>query len=178
MRLFRRARDTKTSAIRRGGVSSRADAATVSEAQAEDRHSESRIARVPFIPPPPPSYERLEESDVFLSPMLHAKKLAVISGVTRAASATLTSRRAADALANANDEEGERMAANPIVTLFVYGWDNVEPGPLSWVFPSLRAALDAVQKMRNAIGWCVVSGDRWSDLDAARAAKAVLVEQG
>src|SRR4051794_41183104 len=30
---------------------------------------------------------------------------------------------------------------DPAVTLFVYGWENVEPGPLSWVFPSLRAAL-------------------------------------
>jgi hypothetical protein len=63
------------------------------------------------------------------------------------------------------------------VTLFVHGWENVEPGLLSWTFPSLRAALDAVRRMKNAIGWCVVSGTGWSDLDAARASGAILVEQ-
>lgn len=63
------------------------------------------------------------------------------------------------------------------VTLFVHRWHNVEPGLLSWTFPSLRAALDAVQRMKNAVGWCIVSGTGWSDLDAARRAGAVLVEQ-
>jgi len=63
------------------------------------------------------------------------------------------------------------------VTLFVHGWHNVEPGLLSWTFPSLRAALDAVQRMKNAIGWCVVAGTGWEDLQAARARGAVLVEQ-
>ena len=28
--------------------------------------------------------------------------------------------------------------------MFVHGWHNVEPGLLSWTFPNLRAALDAV----------------------------------
>jgi hypothetical protein len=68
-------------------------------------------------------------------------------------------------------------AAAEAVTLFVYGWENVEPGPLSWVFPSLRAALDAVKTMRNAIEWCIVSGHEWSDIDAARESGAVLIEQ-
>ncbi len=63
------------------------------------------------------------------------------------------------------------------VTLFVHRWHNVEPGLLSWSFPSLRAALDAVQRMKNAIGWCVVSGTGWADLDAAREDGAILVEQ-
>jgi hypothetical protein len=63
------------------------------------------------------------------------------------------------------------------VTLFVHRWHNVEPGLLSWNFPNLRAALDAVQRMKNAIGWCVVSGTDWADLDAARADGAILVEQ-
>jgi hypothetical protein len=63
------------------------------------------------------------------------------------------------------------------VTLFVFGWHNVEPGPLSWPFPSLRTALDAVRTMRNAAQWCICSGDAWSDMDAARAAGAVLIEQ-
>jgi len=69
---------------------------------------------------------------------------------------------------------------NPLtreVTLFVHRWHNVEPGLLSWTFPSLRSALDAVQRMKNAIGWCIVSGTGWADLDAARKAGAVLVEQ-
>lgn len=63
------------------------------------------------------------------------------------------------------------------VTLFVHGWHNVEPGLLSWTFPSLRSALDAVQRMKNAVGWCVVSGTGWTDLETARARGAVLVEQ-
>jgi hypothetical protein len=63
------------------------------------------------------------------------------------------------------------------VTLFVHGWHNVEPGPLSWTFPSLRSALDAVQRMKNAVAWCVVSGSGWTTLEAARANGAVLVEQ-
>src|SRR5207237_418674 len=58
------------------------------------------------------------------------------------------------------------------VTLFVYGWENVEPGPLSWAFPSLRAALDAVRTLRNAVEWCVVSGHEWTSVDAARASGA------
>lgn len=63
------------------------------------------------------------------------------------------------------------------VTLFVHGWHNVEPGLLSWTFADLRSALDAVQRMKNAIAWCIVSGSGWSDLEAARAGGAVLVEQ-
>ena len=63
------------------------------------------------------------------------------------------------------------------VTLFVHGWHNVEPGLLSWTFADLRSALDAVQRMKNAIAWCIVSGSGWNDLEAARAGGAVLVEQ-
>ena len=63
------------------------------------------------------------------------------------------------------------------VTLFVYGWESVEPGPLSWAFPSLRAALDAVKTMRNAVEWCIVAGSEWATVDAARAMGAVLIEQ-
>ena len=62
------------------------------------------------------------------------------------------------------------------VTLFVFGWHVVEPGPLSWAFPSLRAALDAVRTMRNAAQWCIVRG-QWPTLEAARADGAVLIEQ-
>lgn len=69
------------------------------------------------------------------------------------------------------------VAAAARVTLFVYGWHNVEPGPLSWVFPSLRAALEAVRTMRNAIEWSICSGAEWTDIEAARARGAILVEQ-
>jgi len=68
-------------------------------------------------------------------------------------------------------------AAAEGVTLFVYGWESVEPGPLSWAFPSLRAALDAVKTMRNAVEWCIVAGSECTTVDAARANGAVLIEQ-
>ena len=67
-------------------------------------------------------------------------------------------------------------AAAEGVTLFVYGWENVQPGPLSWAFPSLRAALLAVRTMRNAVEWCIVRG-REPSIDVARAKGAILIEQ-
>lgn len=100
----------------------------------------------------PPSYERLDDSDVFVCEAdPSSERLAV---------------------------PASKLATSPReVTLFVHGWDNVEPGLLSWTFPNLRSALDAVQRMKNAVGWCVVSGSGWSDLETARAGGAVLVEQ-
>jgi hypothetical protein len=66
------------------------------------------------------------------------------------------------------------------VTLVIYGWRESEPGTLSWVFPSVRAALRAVRAMRNAIAWLIVKGrmalDGDVDLQALRQAGAVLVE--
>ncbi len=62
------------------------------------------------------------------------------------------------------------------VTLFVYGWHNVQPGLLSWSFKSMRSALDAVRTMRNATHWSIVSGE-WTSIDAARSNGAVLIEQ-
>lgn len=76
--------------------------------------------------------------------------------------------------------EGEvrpASASPAVVTLFVTGWHQVQPGSLSWVFPSMRAALDAVRTMRNAAEWCVCAGEGWSDLETARSGGAVLVEQ-
>jgi hypothetical protein len=68
------------------------------------------------------------------------------------------------------------------VTLVIYGWHDSQPGTLSWVFPSLRAALHAVRAMRNAIGWLIVSGKRAFngdvDVDALRRAGQVLAEHG
>jgi len=163
MRLFRRTRDTKTSVIRREAVSAVAEAAPVplprptrpssapvapvtDQPSPNDQPIKSDVYPVLAVPPSPPSYEGLEDSDVFLC----------------------------------QRDDAEAAAAAEVkreVTLFVHGWHNVEPGLLSWTFPSLRAALDAVQRMKNAIGWCVVSGTDWSDLDTARASGAVLVEQ-
>jgi len=67
------------------------------------------------------------------------------------------------------------------VTLIVYGWENVQPGTLSWVFPSLRSALAAVRAMRNAVRWAVLhgslrDGDEAHDVDTARESGRVLVE--
>lgn len=81
---------------------------------------------------------------------------------------------------NRIDDDDEDEAARDAalgVTLFVFGWENVEPGPLSWVFPSLRTALDAVRTMKNAIRWCIVSGRDWPSIDVAREYGAVLVEE-
>lgn len=75
------------------------------------------------------------------------------------------------------DDEADIDEAATSVTLFVYGWDNVEPGPLSWAFPSLRAALDAVRTMRNAIAWSIAAGRDHLTVEDARANGAVLIEQ-
>jgi hypothetical protein len=56
------------------------------------------------------------------------------------------------------------------VTLVIYGWHESEPGTLSWVFPSLRAALHAVRAMRNAMGWLIIRGKRAFDGDVDVAA--------
>jgi hypothetical protein len=163
MRLFRRARDTKTSVIRREAVSATAEAAATHLAPPSrpsspvapvvEHPSQPQLSTTDTLPalgvaPSPPSYEALEDSDVFVCK---------------------------------RPESDEAAPAAPPrtreVTLFVHAWHQVEPGLLSWTFPSLRAALDAVQRMKNAIGWCVVSGTGWTDLEAARAGGAILVEQ-
>jgi hypothetical protein len=70
---------------------------------------------------------------------------------------------------------------NPLleqVTLVVYGWQNVEPGTLSWVFPSVGAAVAAARAMKNAVRWAIVAGKKEPEaLDEARAHGAVLIEQ-
>jgi hypothetical protein len=90
-------------------------------------------------------------------------------------------------------QEKARKTMNPLleqVTLVVYGWQNVEPGTLSWVFPSVGAAVAAARAMKNAVRWAIVAGRRENDaedeeasarqddaLDEARANGTVLVEQ-
>ena len=44
------------------------------------------------------------------------------------------------------------------VTLVVYGWHNVQPGTLSWVFPSFAAAMRAASVLRNATQWAILGG--------------------
>ncbi len=78
--------------------------------------------------------------------------------------------------------EAAKAASNDVdalqqVTLIVYGWHNVQPGPLSWVFPSVRQAIAAAKAMRNAVRWAVVSGREHAErLDEARALGRVLLE--
>lgn len=142
MRLFRRAHDTKTSVLRREGVSSGSDGvgmpATVPAPPPSSRGVRQAVAE------PEQVFDGFEDSDVFLCK---------------------------------DEDRPKTVPTVREVTLFVYGWHNVEPGLLSWTFSDLRSALDAVQRMKNAIAWCIVSGAGWNDLDAARAGGAVLVEQ-
>lgn len=45
------------------------------------------------------------------------------------------------------------------VTLIIYSWKSVEPGTLSWVFPSVAAAVHAARTMTNALEWAVIAGN-------------------
>jgi hypothetical protein len=88
------------------------------------------------------------------------------------------SRDDSDVFVCKREKKSEAVSADvQAVTLFVFGWHVVEPGPLSWAFPSLRAALSAVRTMRNAAQWCIVQGGEWTSMEAARAQGAVLIEQ-
>jgi hypothetical protein len=59
-------------------------------------------------------------------------------------------------------ESGTHPVARPgevtEVTLVVYGWHNVQPGTLSWVFPSFDAAMKAASALRNATQWAIMGG--------------------
>lgn len=58
------------------------------------------------------------------------------------------------------------------VTLCVTGWRNVQPGRLSWVFPTVDSAVHAAQAMRNAAEWVVLDGSLTSaDIDGGQAAR-------
>jgi len=66
------------------------------------------------------------------------------------------------------------------VTLVIYGWSESQPGTLAWVFPSLRAALNAVRAMRNALRWMILKGkqafDGEVDIEALRQSGRILME--
>ena len=78
------------------------------------------------------------------------------------------------------DMEPPKVDMEPLlqqVTLVVYGWHNAQPGTLSWVFPSVRMAVNAAKAMRNAVRWAIVSGQGAVDsIDEARASGSVLIE--
>lgn len=78
-------------------------------------------------------------------------------------------------VASNRDARSPSLAADE-VTLVVYGWHSVDPGPLSWVFPSLTAALNAARAMRNAVHWVIVRGKEMANLADAREHGAVLAE--
>jgi hypothetical protein len=61
------------------------------------------------------------------------------------------------------------------VTLIVYSWDNVQPGTLSWLFPTFRAAVAAAYAMKNAIKWAIVRGDE-TNIEVARRSGRVMIE--
>ena len=72
--------------------------------------------------------------------------------------------------------DDSRDAAVP-VTLCIFGWHNVQPGALSWVFGDLVSALRAVQAMRNAVEWVVVRGSLdHVDLERLRRRGDILAE--
>jgi hypothetical protein len=67
------------------------------------------------------------------------------------------------------------LAPNSDVTLIVYAWHNVQPGTLSWTFPTVRAAVSAAYAMRNAVKWAIVRGIE-ENIDLARLAGRVMIE--
>lgn len=170
MGVIRRVRDTKMSASRRTPVASVVqDAPRMVPAHSfmHDERDESDLREHAAFAPEPMAFEACgpdEEHGPFLE-----------TGVNRIAPRRAPASGGGDA--RGATEPKAAQAATAAVTLFVYGWDQVEPGDLSWVFPSLRAALDAVRTMRNAVVWCICSGESWSDVESARAKGAVLIEQ-
>jgi hypothetical protein len=169
MRIFGRSRISKTSAFRATNVATHAASVTQSAAM--------RVEAVRQVQVEEASIRALEVTDempiVREIDLVESRRPA--TDVEEGESDVFVCRRSSP------DHSAEAAAASAAaaegVTLFVYGWESVEPGPLSWAFPSLRAALDAVKTMRNAVEWCIVAGSEWATVDAARAKGAVLIEQ-
>jgi hypothetical protein len=181
MRIFGRSRISKTSAFRATNVATHA----TSVAQGASNQMRHAAVSEALVDPQIDAQARIRALEV-------TDELPIVREIDSVESKRPESERATA------DEDGESdvfvcrrsspdygaeaaaagvAAAAEGVTLFVYGWESVEPGPLSWAFPSLRAALDAVKTMRNAVEWCIVAGSEWATIDAARAKGAVLIEQ-
>lgn len=174
MRIFGRSKITKTSAARRTSATGAVEGATSMTSAAESYVPVDLEAtdEMPIVREISPSVYPVASPDVVESQTGARHDPDGEDGdsdvfVCRRSSPDYSAEAAAAAA---------RLDAE-IVTLFVYGWENVEPGPLSWAFPSLRAALDAVKTMRNAIEWSIVSGHQWPSIDVARESGAVLIEQ-
>jgi hypothetical protein len=70
------------------------------------------------------------------------------------------------------------------VVLVVYGWRDVEPGPLAWPFRDRQAAEGAIHAMPNASKWMILAGpgafaniDAPVDVARVRKTGGVLLEQ-
>lgn len=181
MRIFGRNRVTKTSAFSRTSVASKGEAAAMPESM-DYVGSLSGLDSLEQTDEMPTLRESLQLAAVSSLPEESPEPFESFESRTGtpggddADSDVFVCRRSSPEL-SADELAAAAAAAAANVTLFVYGWDNVEPGPLSWVFPSLRAALEAVRTMRNAVEWSICSGGEWTDIDTARARGAVLVEQ-
>ena len=181
MRIFGRSKISKPSAAR-PSASRRSNAALAAERVTEP------VAQVAQVAPPLQvdlvDLERTDEMPILREIGTYPAVVTpeVVESRTGAAdvedgdSDVFVCRRSSPDFADEAAAAAAQLEASA-VTLFVYGWENVEPGPLSWAFPSLRTALDAVKTMRNAIEWCIVAGHEWSSIDAARESGAVLIEQ-
>jgi hypothetical protein len=178
MRIFGSSRNSKASTNRATNVATNVSPAGIAEAAERSEADETRLARV----------RALEVTDEM--PIVESQMAGLVSEPTSKAdfedgnSDVFVCRRSSPDDGDQHGPHGPLAAAARAaadaelgVTLFVYGWESVEPGSLSWAFPSLRAALDAVKTMRNAVEWCIVSGSEWVSVDAARAKGAVLIEQ-
>ena len=113
--------------------------------------------------------------------VLHEDLPAVGVAVPRGEAAAKSPARAATrARLRFEDVDFPKVEMEPLlqqVTLIVYGWHNVQPGTLSWVFPSVRMAVNAAKAMRNAVRWAIVSGQQGVEsIDEARASGSVLIE--
>ena len=182
MRIFGRSKSPKASASRRTSSASQAAVAVAVPVMPEPAESvaltdlaqtdEMPILR-DFAPPSYPALTALPGG----APDVVESVTGVIPGEDGDSDVFVCRRSTPGEHEDAQDEAAAAAAAAAVVTLFVYGWESVEPGCLSWAFPSLRAALEAVRTMRNAIEWCIVAGHEWSSIDAARESGAVLIEQ-
>jgi hypothetical protein len=180
MRIFRLSRDTQSSTMRRVVDAVRGESAPMSgiavaaHATHLEKTDEMPIVRDLIAVSAEPRGRALIALDAPTAPTAIPEVVEGRCGSEEGDSDVFVCRRSSPEL---TPDPAAVEAAAQGVTLFVYGWENVEPGPLSWAFPSLRTALDAVRTMRNAVAWCIASGSEWSSMDAARAEGAVLIEQ-
>ena len=170
MRIFGRSKNSKASAAR-PSASRRSNAALAAEAeQVTEQVAQVDLARTDEMP----ILREIGTYPAVVTPEVVESRTGTADGEDGDSDVFVCRRSSPDF---ADEAAAAAQLEASAVTLFVYGWENVEPGPLSWAFPSLRTALDAVKTMRNAIEWCIVAGHEWSSIDAARESGAVLIEQ-